>query len=167
MVPVASIGNAGDHICGPHPFNAHEIIKPRDSQSNTIQHNSPKTVIFKEKNCLRRDSNPRHDDVRGQGSDVQLYGRDSIHSHFCRLRKALERICWSRIMHGPESIWFVQKMKVRSHTNFMVGCFEELKDGELVFFYVSITVYFESTICRHSNMCLKRLELQHLRVVLF
>ena len=38
----------------------HEIIKPRDSQSNAIQHNSPKTVIFKEKNCLRRDSNPRH-----------------------------------------------------------------------------------------------------------
>ena len=31
-----------------------------ERQSNTIQHNSPKTVIFKEKNCLGWDSNPRH-----------------------------------------------------------------------------------------------------------
>ena len=34
----------------PNRLAVHEIIKPRDSQSNTIQHNSPKTVIFKEKN---------------------------------------------------------------------------------------------------------------------
>ena len=34
----------------------HEIIRPRDSQGNTTQYNSPKTVIFKEKmTCLRQD----------------------------------------------------------------------------------------------------------------
>ena len=44
-------------------FTVHEIITPRDSQSNTTQHNAthPRQLFFKEKmSCLRWNSNPRH-----------------------------------------------------------------------------------------------------------
>ena len=51
-----------------------------------------------------------HDHVRVQGNGVLLY--ECIYSQFGRFRKALRRIRWSKIIHGPEIIRFCSKKPI-------------------------------------------------------